>query len=98
MGLHKYNSDKGPDYNTWTKITHKYREEHKCACQLPENAGKFCIFHGWALSGTFYRGNIKSSPAADELIRSRSIPRDENGNELPSTERGRRRRAKRRGE
>jgi hypothetical protein len=39
--------------------------------------------------------NIKSTPAADALILSRCTPFDEEGLALPSTERGKRRRAKR---
>jgi hypothetical protein len=95
LGIHKYKEGAPEEYNDWTKTVHKNREKYPCDCQLPENQGKFCIFHGWALSGTFYRGNIKSTPAADQLIQSRQIQYDEHGKALPSTPRGKRRRAKR---
>jgi len=79
---------------SWYETVQKHRDAHPCECQKPEHRGKFCCFHGWTLSGSTPAKNIHSTPAADAFIFAHSLKRDENGRILPSTERGKRRKAR----
>jgi len=80
----------GKSGQTWDATVRKHREQNPCCCTFPENVGKYCIFHGFALNGG-KGGKIHSTPAADKLIESRCLEYNELGHILPSTARGRRR-------
>lgn len=82
---------KGGTGNSWFQVVHKNRTDEA------ERAKKGLASRFTPVKVCSNPENIKTSKAAEEIIASRYTPKDEAGLPLPSTDRGKRRRAKRQG-
>lgn len=91
MGLNQKN-------NRWEKNSENFRENQRCKGWKGE-LGECCKKHHWNLFGDILPMNARSliitTEAADKFIKEHMLKRDENLKLIPSTERGKRRAAKR---